>query len=330
MVKSTLGADSTEHSSSLKRDKMERMGSEMGIAYKENEAATWTIIDDIDKRELMKIGIWNIRGLGADKKILAVKDFIQSRNLDLVAIVESKTMGVTEVLINKIWGRNNREWVAKEAVGSAGGIIIIWRSNSFNLMGATIHQFAISVLFDSVHWNERWMLTIVYGPAKARDRSALWPELMMIRDNWQGPWIVGGDFNTIRFPSEKNRPGRITTSMRHLSNFIQDGQLIDLPLEGSRYTWSNNQESLVKSRIDRILVSKEWEEVFTKIFQRALPKPTSDHNPLLLEISNYSGGPRPFRFDVDLCEIPGFDDKISGWWKELEADGWEGYKFCKN
>ncbi|XP_077222055.1 uncharacterized protein LOC143855885 [Tasmannia lanceolata] len=40
-------------------------------------------------------------------------------------------------------------------------------------------------------------------------------------------------------------------------------------------------------------------------------------------------GPRPFRFDVDLCEIPGFDDRISGWWKELEADGWEGYKFRK-
>ncbi|XP_077216002.1 uncharacterized protein LOC143850663 [Tasmannia lanceolata] len=116
--------------------------------------------------------------------------------------------------------------------------------------------------------------------------------------------------------------------MRKLSNFSQEMELIDLPLQGARFTWSNNQHRLIISRLDRILIPGEWEDRFPLINQRALPKILSDHNPIVLEISDFSGGPRPFKFDLDLLEVPGFDEKAKQWWEESTVQGWKGYVLC--
>jgi hypothetical protein len=40
---------------------------------------------------------------------------------------------------------------------------------------------------------------------------------------------------------------------------------VDLPLEGGQFTWSNNQEDQTWSRIDRFLISLEWEEHFLEV-----------------------------------------------------------------
>jgi hypothetical protein len=42
--------------------------------------------------------------------------------------------------------------------------------------------------------------------------------------------------------------------------------LVDLPLEDGQFTWSNNQEDQRWSRIDRFIVSPEWEESFPITF----------------------------------------------------------------
>ena len=44
---------------------------------------------------------------------------------------------------------------------------------------------------------------------------------------------MGGDFNVIRFPSERSARGRLTWAMRDFSAFIDSCNLIDPPLEGA-------------------------------------------------------------------------------------------------
>ena len=71
-----------------------------------------------------------------------------------------------------------------------------------------------------------------YGPTLKRNRELFWEELGAIRGLWSDPWCIGGDFNVVRFPSERSREGRITCSMRRFSEVIEELALRDLPIQG--------------------------------------------------------------------------------------------------
>ena len=56
------------------------------------------------------------------------------------------------------------------------------------------------------------------GPTDSASREYLWEGLEAIRGIWDDPCCIGGDFNVIRFPDERNRggEGRISKDMRRL------------------------------------------------------------------------------------------------------------------
>lgn len=82
--------------------------------------------------------------------------------------------------------------------------------------------------------------------------------------------------------------------MELFSDFINVNALIDLPLQGRRYPWSNNREQPAVSKIDRFLFSKEWDERFTGVILVALPRCILDHCPIKLSTNSVDCGPRPF------------------------------------
>ncbi len=47
--------------------------------------------------------------------------------------------------------------------------------------------------------------------------------------------------------------------IKGFNEFIEKSELVDIPLVGRKFTWYK-PNGLVKSRIDKVLVSKEWLE----------------------------------------------------------------------
>ena len=74
-----------------------------------------------------------------------------------------------------------------------------------------------------------------------------------------------------------------TAAMREFSNFISEQGLIDLPLQGGTFTWSNSREVASKARLNRFLFSADWEDKFPTFSQRRMSRLCSDHFPIVLE-----------------------------------------------
>jgi hypothetical protein len=131
---------------------------------------------------------------------------------------------------------------------------------------------------------------------------------------WENPWCIGVDFNIVRFPSERSSDSNYSTAMMEFSDFIAEQGLVDILLVGGQFTWSNNQEDEIWSRIDRFLISLSWEDHYPAMLQKRLPCVCSDHFPLLLECGDSRGGRKYFKFENMWLKYEGFVDKVKSWW----------------
>lgn len=124
-----------------------------------------------------------------------------------------------------------------------------------------------------------------------------------------------------RFEAKRYNCNRRTKAMRNFSEIISDLQLINLSLLVAQYTWSRGENNLQASRIDRFLISTEWNESFKSIKQLAMPRPISDHKPLMLESGDWSSTLSYFKFENMLLQQEGFMDMVKEWWQGYVISG---------
>lgn len=70
---------------------------------------------------------WNIRGLGHDEKIVAIRNAIKQNNVTICSILESKKEIVTDSLIRSLWGNSGCSYLYVPSEGASGGIIMMWK-----------------------------------------------------------------------------------------------------------------------------------------------------------------------------------------------------------
>jgi hypothetical protein len=68
-------------------------------------------------------------------------------------------------------------------------------------------------------------------------------------------WIVLGDYNFIRGPADRNKPGGDINDMILFNDAINILGLIELPLEGRKFTWSNMQQDPLLEKLDWVFTS---------------------------------------------------------------------------
>ena len=79
------------------------------------------------------------------------------------------------------------------------------------------------------------------------------------------------------------------------------------------------------ARLDRFLITEEWDCQFGKVIQSILPRPIYDHAPILLEGGTWLNGPSPFRFENMWLKVEGFKELIRDWWQSFEFRGTYSY-----
>jgi hypothetical protein len=127
-------------------------------------------------------------------------------------------------------------------VGASGGIIVLWNSAIFVGVLIEIKRFAITINFTSTHNADSWTMVTVYGPCKGLERDEFVQWLYNLVIPVDSLWLLLGDFNFIRSTENRNKPGGDINEMFLFNDIIGHLGLIELPLKGRLYTWSNMQK----------------------------------------------------------------------------------------
>jgi hypothetical protein len=201
-----------------------------------------------------------------------------------------------------VWGGDDCQWAYLPSVSNSGGILSIWNKSLAVLKYSFSGEGYLGVCLEwGVHKKEVFVVNI-YSSCDLIAKRRLWEALILNkRQLGGGIWGLVGDFNAVLHRHE--RKGQVTSSPNLMSNeiiefrdFVQEMELIDLPVLGRKFTWFHSGGAAM-SRLDRMLVSEDWLSLWSNPSLWVLPRTVSDHCMLLLRFSGVDWGPRPFRFN---------------------------------
>lgn len=278
---------------------------------------------------------WNCRGVAAASTMRELKQLCKAHMPTIVFLMETRAPeGRIENIRRRLKFQN---CFCVEARGKSGGLALFWTdevqvqimSSSQNIIHTSVLVNSSGVLFDSSY---------VYGNPTFQQRRGLWSRLLAQQIDKHVPWCCLGDFNELLSHFEKDgirpfHPGRANL----FRDFLNLSGLMDLDLNGCRYTWSSNPRNgvITKEKLDRVLLNWPWRQSFPHAMAVALPTVSSDHSPILLHMVPRTRSGRSFNFESFWAEHDECEDVVlEGWQKEgILEDPWENVltrsKNCK-
>ncbi|KAL4385576.1 hypothetical protein GQ457_15G025080 [Hibiscus cannabinus] len=207
---------------------------------------------------------------------------------------EVKKSDVDVLFVRRLWRDDDFQFCFSAAVGCAGGLLSVWDSNCFKAAASWVHRNYILVKGVWIKDNSEFVIGNVYAPCKLQDQAALWDELRKLKLSLTHFWLVGGDFNVVRSIEDRLECHGSVAGSTMFNRFIEDCELVDLPLLGKKFTWFGPNGK--RSRLDRFLLDIGLVSITSEWIQEGLKRSVSDHVPVLLYNSTIDWGPRPFKF----------------------------------
>ncbi|GJS37389.1 RNA-directed DNA polymerase, eukaryota [Tanacetum coccineum] len=155
----------------------------------------------------------------------------------------------------------------------------------------------------------------------------MWDYLIHVCNQWKGEVLILGDFNEVRFKSDRFGTNFNVRGAVHFNSFIRDACLVEIPLDGCAYTWCHKSASKM-SKLDRFFVSENLFRSCPAMSAITLDRFLSDHRPILLREFSSDYGPIPFRFFHYWMELDGFNDFVEDTWKAapcVKANGMRNF-----
>ncbi|KAK1310887.1 hypothetical protein QJS10_CPA08g00722 [Acorus calamus] len=273
--------------------------------------------------------IWNVRGLNNKVKQLDIANFLQNHRTPFVALLENKLVASEVELVKKrILGRCTADY--SHFHDGRGRIWILWLTKSANI---TIHSSSEQYVHSEVTLIESGLsfyVTIVYGSNSPADRQILWADLLRKAPHISIPWLVGGDFNEVRYTNEKLGGRALQTNrLMNFNSCIGQCNLFDLHATGNTLSWNNRQDNRIACRLDRLMANSEWFNLFPEAYTQYLPGSLSDHASMKLIVAPpLQRHPKPFKFFNAWLRHGTFMDVLKQAWS-IHIQGTAMYKLAK-
>ncbi|CAN0875281.1 LINE-1 retrotransposable element ORF2 protein [Linum grandiflorum] len=273
---------------------------------------------------------WNVRGINSDRKRYRIKKWISKWKTQIICLQETKVPALSPSYWAFISSFYSFDFAGIDSDGASGGLVTIWNSSKFRKRSEVVGLFSTGVILEGVDSSFLCGIINVYGPNERNDRISFIAEIASCLYNFGSiPFCILGDFNLVR--SELDYIGRARTysDFSPLNDFIFDHELIDLPLIGANFTWSNLRVSPSLSRIDRALVNSLFEQAFQECRLVALSRVCSDHRAIILKCDDLPIVKRPWRFENMWCSHQDFANCVADWWAEPLSEASRMARFQK-
>jgi exonuclease III len=149
-------------------------------------------------------------------------------SFDFICVQESVAQDFSESMLRRVDPNRSYLWDWFPAKDKSGGILTGLKLNTFDVGVRTQGDF---ILMHRV-WDKRlevkWCIMNVYGAAQEEQREDFLRELASFCFGCRDPYIVGGDFDVLRFSFEKNKvftPNRFSDMFNSVINTFDLRQL---------------------------------------------------------------------------------------------------------
>jgi hypothetical protein len=131
-------------------------------------------------------------------------------------------------------------------------------------------------------------------------------------------WIFLGDFNFYRSLNNRNRAGGNLTDTFIFNEAIGHLGLVELPIKGRAYTWSNMQQDPLLEQLDWFFTSPNWTLNYPNTEVLPLAKIASDHVPYQIAVSTTIPNANLFRFENFWAEHNDFGTVVQEAWVSVD------------
>uniref|UniRef100_A0ACD6A1M8 Uncharacterized protein n=1 Tax=Avena sativa TaxID=4498 RepID=A0ACD6A1M8_AVESA len=149
---------------------------------------------------------WNVRGLNDQDRKDTMHETIATSTCQIVCLQETKLEDISSFDACYIGGNRSKSFAQRPALGTRGGILMLWDDSNVQITDVQITKFCLSAnvhLLNSSHEGD-FKLTYVYDPTAANRKDDFFADLVA-----KAPvgvrWLALGDFNQIRRARDKNK-----------------------------------------------------------------------------------------------------------------------------
>lgn len=204
--------------------------------------------------------------------------------------------------------------------GQGGGLVSIWNTQLFSKEQAITREDCIVLKGRWKESNEPICLINVYAIQNQSKREELWGFITAIIYCWYGILVIHGDFNEVRNKEERRGSNFDERSARKFNDFISSNNLIDVKINGSKFTWIKGGGEKM-SKLDRILVSDKFGETWPNFEVIAEARLHLDHKPLILRQFTRNFGIPSFKLYNYWMENEHFENRVKETWSSFEIEG---------
>ena len=261
----------------------------------------------------MKCITWNVWGLRNPRHRGVVGRYLKEWGAEVICLQETMLTSTDHRTWSDLgWGGEATQ-VCIEANGQSGGVWLAWKAMSFDQemtwRGRHIVAARLSCWADDRHL----IIASAYGPAIPTNQGELWEDLLQLCRAFPNmPLLIGGDFNvTLDAEDRPNDMGGSDPGSARFREVLAQLGLGELGPRDRRFTWRGPTS---QSRIDRFLYSPELSNICALAEVTSLPRPLSDHTPLLWTSQVGSARPTYFKMDRSWFRQDGFKEDILRCW----------------